>query len=163
MSEQALKLNKKARYLEKDNGQVFIWTKRLAMRKDMRELFPEWDEKGSLIKRKETAEKMADLVAEVKRLEALLKNKDATMPNTDSEVSLNEDSEVEEEVVFLHDLEEPLEPAADKKVTREFLMTKEADELRKFALDVFDTKLNSLKKVETLVNDILELQKQMDI
>ena len=172
MPKQTLKLSKNTRYLEKGNGLVFPWTKRLAMRKDMRELFPEWDEKGSLIKRVETAEKMANLVAENKRLLALLDGKDvaipvdATMPETNGKVSLDEDLDLkktDEEVVILGDLEEPFEPAADKKVTEEFLMTKEADELRKFALDVFGERLHYAKKAETLVADILELQKQMDI
>lgn len=160
MSEE-LKLNKKDRYLEKmKDGRIFIWTKRLAMRNDMQEFDPEFDKDGSLIKRKNTIERMSELEEENVKLRELLKS--ATKPETtDETVSVDESlSPPEEEEIILPDLEDELD---DGKVTEEFLMTKSADELRKFAFDVFQTKLNSLKKAETLIKDILELQKQMDI
>ncbi len=166
MSE-GLKLNKKDRYLEKiGTGRVFIWTQRLAGRPDMRELSPEFDEAGSLIKRREVAEKMADLEFENAGLKKELERiKDPTMPQpqvpTDDIVADNDSDILPDEP--LPDLEETFMPKSTGRVSEEFLMTKSADELRKFAFDVFGEKLNGLKKAETLVKDILDFQKQMDI
>jgi len=144
-----MKLNKKDRYLESiKNGRIFIWTKRLAMRNDMREFDPEFDTAGELVRRKETAERMADLERRNAELEAMLDSQTAP--------------ENEETPVILGGLEEDFEPT-NSKVSKEFLMTKSTEELRKFAFDVFGEKLNHLKKAETLVNDILDLQKKMEL
>lgn len=139
-------LNTKDRYLEQiKTGRIFIWTKRLAMRNDMREFEPDLESKGTIIKNKlETDQRVIDLQNQVEALTAELGNK----------------SEVEP--VILGELEPEL-VLDNGKVTREFLETKEKEELRDYALNVYGEKLNHLKKHETLVNDILDLQKKADL
>lgn len=48
-------------------------------------------------------------------------------------------------------------------VTEEFLKTRSKDELRDYSEQVYGVKQNHLKKPETMIKDILELQKTKDI
>lgn len=56
-----------------------------------------------------------------------------------------------------------IKPREDGLVTKEFLLTKDKDQLRAYALDVYGEKLNHLKKPETMVKDILELQQKRNL
>lgn len=48
-------------------------------------------------------------------------------------------------------------------LTEEFLKTKTKDQLRDYCLKVYDVKLNHMKKEETMIKDILDLQKKRNI
>ena len=165
-----LQLNKKDRYLEKtSDGRILPWTLRLSKRNDMREFDPEFDADGALIKRKETAERMADLEQENSRLRKMIEGRQAeaqleTMPIKKAhKEDIPENKEKDDKPAILPDLEEPLEPRSPGKVTREFLLPKEPAELRDFAFKVFGKKLHPLCKQERLIDDILNLQKKEDL
>ncbi len=185
MTIDSIKFHKKNRYLQNmNNGRILIYTDRLAKRKDMREFIPEFDKEGNFIKPKATAEMLDELEAKNIALEkenAQLKREKEENGFTGTE-SIDEEAlgsyadidepgaetpeegegEAPEEEIVLDELEEELE-APSGKVTRKFLLKKDADELRDYCFRVYGVKQNKLKKVETLVEDILKLQKQMDI
>lgn len=172
-----LQLSKDGRYLESlKNGRIFIWTARLAMRNDMVEFFPEFNDGGELVRKKASADKITELEDENARLRALISNSvnlkpiekvDPTIPEKPDELDKvldeDDDEDSKDEEIVLGPLEEPLTPGKVKPITREFLLTKDRDQLRDFALKVYGEKLNPLKKQETLVENILELQKKTEL
>lgn len=52
------------RYLKKDDGRIFVWSKKLSGRKDMREFVPDFSEPGAEPMNLETAESLADKTKE---------------------------------------------------------------------------------------------------
>lgn len=54
------------------------------------------------------------------------------------------------------------QPLANGMVTEEFLKTKTKDQLRDYASQVYGETLNPLKKEETMIKNILDLQQKRD-
>lgn len=76
----------------------------------------------------------------------------------------DEIEEVDETTGTFEDIEpKEIKPREDGLVTEEFLLTKTKDQLRAYAFDVYGEKLNHLKKPETMVKDILELQQKRNL